>query len=298
MNGTGGRELSVVHDVLRDWLPAPVVLLSLSGLSYDLDRGILEVAGRRVRPAIVWARHTGPLTLTAHAGLDPVPAAAWSTLVAQLAAAAPVALPGPAPVGTAQLDTARALGIATPRTVLSTDVSAAVRQVRAPCSVVKTPDFRLADADRRRWASYAPVVAASPAAPGDGRPVVVQEYVPHARELRVFYLDGALCAFVVDKAGPAAQWTDPDAVTVTPVACPAGAADAVRALCAAWRLRYGAFDLLERPGGEVVFLEANPDGDWLWYERRAGRPGLVSFLAAVMVRALFTRFRKGAGCDD
>jgi hypothetical protein len=62
----------------------------------------------------------------------------------------------------------------------------------------------------------------------------------------------------------------------------------VRTLCAAWGLRYGAFDLLVTSTGEIVFLEANPDGDWLWFEHKAGWHG-VSFLAAVMVRELFLR---------
>jgi hypothetical protein len=291
VNGTSGRELSVVHDLLRHSLRVPVILLEPIPLSYDVDGGLLDVGGRRIRPAVVWARHTAPLTLTAHAALGPVPAAAWSGLVAQLASAAPVALPGPAPAGTAQLDAARRLGVATPRTVLSTDAAAAVRGMRAERTVVKTPDFRLADADRGNWPAYVPLIVSSalPADIAPGRAVVVQEYVPHVRELRVFHLDGALAAFEIGKHAPATQWTDPDRVTVRPVACPPAAAHAVRVLSAAWRLRYGAFDLLVRPGGEVVFLEANPDGDWLWYEHRAGRPGLVSFLAAVMVRALFDR---------
>jgi len=92
----------------------------------------------------------------------------------------------------------------------------------------------------------------------------------------------------VDKAEPASMWTDPDSVRVSMVSCPQAVADAVRALSVRWGLRYGAFDLLITEAGEPVFLEVNPDGDWLWYERKAGWHG-ISFMAAVMVRELFVR---------
>ncbi|MFI1995409.1 hypothetical protein [Actinoplanes sp. NPDC020271] len=302
VNGTGSGEFAAVRDILRDSLETPVVLLEKAPVSYDMDSGLLDAGGRLVRPAVVWTRHTGALTLAVHTSLAPVAAAAWSSLATQLAAAAPVALPGPAPRGTAQLLDARRIGVPVPRTVLATDASAAVERLRAARTVVKTPDFRLADADRDNWGRYVPVVvdAAGPSA-GDApaHVVVVQEYVGHVQELRVFHLDGGLCTFRVRKPGIAAPWTAPDTVSVTAVRCPAPAADAVRRLCARWGLRYGAFDLLVRPDGEVVFLEANPDGDWLWYERRAGTPGRVSFMAAVMVRALFARTAwKGARDDD
>jgi hypothetical protein len=34
-------------------------------------------------------------------------------------------------------------------------------------------------------------------------------------------------------------------------------------------LSYGAFDLIARPDGALVFLELNPVGQWLWIEQRA-----------------------------
>ena len=37
-------------------------------------------------------------------------------------------------------------------------------------------------------------------------------------------------------------------------------------------LIYGAYDLIERPDGEIVFLECNPAGAWLWLEEATGLP--------------------------
>jgi hypothetical protein len=35
-------------------------------------------------------------------------------------------------------------------------------------------------------------------------------------------------------------------------------------------LRFGAFDLIEEPDGNVVFLECNPNGEYFWLEESLG----------------------------
>ncbi|MFF1409101.1 hypothetical protein ACFVX6_04760 [Streptomyces sp. NPDC058289] len=270
-------------------------------LTLDVDTGLLHVSGRRVRPAVVWVRHGSACALMAQArpagSMNPLRAESWSGFLRQVAATADTALPGGTVVGPGQLAQARRLGVRTPRTVVTNDVPAGAREVGAPTLLVKTPDFRLFEPDRGNWKAVLPSVVdleavergAGPAPGVAGeRPVVVQEYVAHARELRVYHLDGGICAFEVRKPDPSSPMTDPDSVTVTRVDCPPPAAEAVRTLCTAWNLRYGAFDLLVSDTGEAVFLEANPDGDWLWFERKARWHG-VSFMAAVMVRELFVR---------
>ncbi|MFI5760930.1 MULTISPECIES: hypothetical protein [unclassified Streptomyces] len=272
-----------------------------TSLALDVDTGLLDVSGRRVRPAVVWVRHGSACALMAQArpagSVNPLRAESWSGFLRQVAATADAALPGGTLVGPGQLVEARRLGVRTPRTVVTNDVPAGAREVGAPVLVVKTPDFRLFEPDRHTWKDCLPSVVGPEAAerdpgPAPGvageRPVVVQEYVAHVRELRVYHLDGGICAFEVGKPGPSSPMTDPDSVTVTRVDCPRPAAEAVRTLCTAWNLRYGAFDLLVSDTGEAVFLEANPDGDWLWFERKARWHG-VSFMAAVMVRELFVR---------
>ncbi|MFI5937552.1 RimK family alpha-L-glutamate ligase [Actinoplanes sp. NPDC051494] len=304
VNGAGGPELAGVHAELTGAMHIPSVFMTTTdgSFSFDPDSGIVRCGGVRVRPVVTWVRHFAPGTLTAHArpagSVPALAAAAWSGLLGQVADAAVTALPGTAPAGTAQLPAAGRLGVRTPRTVLTTDVADGARRVGSARVIVKTPDFRLVEPDPRHWGPSLPVVldrdaAAGARSPG-GRPVVVQEYVPHACELRVYYVDGGICAFRVRQGDPAARWTDPAGVAVTRVDCPDAAGAVVRTLAAAWGLRYAAFDLLITGTGEVVLLEANPDGDWLFYERRAGWHG-VTFMAAVMLRELFGRaLRKGS----
>jgi hypothetical protein len=297
----GGRELEVVHDTLTHSLHTPTVLITHADLaavamSLDLTTGLLDVDGRRVRPAVVWVRHSSAGAMMAQARpagvVTPLEATSWSHLLAQLSASTTAALPGSAPAGPGQLVDAGRLGVKTPHTVLTTDVNAGVRHMGTPTVIVKNPDFRIFEPDPQNWSACLPAVVDRDSVPADrvagGRPVVVQEYVPHARELRVYFLDGGICAFEVGKSEPSSLWTDPTSVTVTRAGCPEDAETAVRTLCAAWNLRFAAFDLLVSDAGELVFLEANPDGDWLWFERKARWHG-VSFMAAVMVRELFVR---------
>jgi hypothetical protein len=292
----GGGELAAVYEVLTQALDTPAVLLRhpagpsarLPGCSFAVDEGVLDVDGCRVRPAVVWSRHAA---LVPADGRDTLlRAACWSRFLDQLAICAHAALPGTAPLGSAQLADAARLGVRTPRTIVTTRPRAAARLLGARRIVVKTPDFRLFEPDQTRWPAHLPRVldaADVPAdPPGGTHPLVVQEYVAHVRELRVYYVNGGLCAFEVRKPDPASQWSDPARVAVSRTPCPPAAAEAVRTLCAAWSLRYGAFDLLVPAAGPPVFLEANPDGDWRWYERRARWPG-VSVAAAAMVRALY-----------
>jgi hypothetical protein len=303
VSGADGGELAAVHEALSRWERTPTVLLTRADLasvplSLDLGSGLLEVGGQVIRPAVVWLRHASAGAIAAQArpagSVSLLGAAGWAALLTQLAASARAVLPGSAPPGPGQLTDAARLGVRVPRTVLGTDAATARLRVGEGRTVVKEPDFRLFAPDARTWAGCLPEVIGEvpPVVRADRggalRPVFVQEYVPHARELRVYYLNGAICAFQVDKQGPAAFWVLPEAVSVSRTDCPPTAAAAVRTLCAAWGLRYGAFDLLMSPAGEPVLLEVNPDGDWLWYERRARWPG-VSFMATAMIRELFLR---------
>jgi hypothetical protein len=305
-NCAGGDELMSVHNALTGSLKTPAVLIGPADLasisvSLDLGTGLLDIAGRRVRPVVVWARHWAACTIAAQSrppgSICPLDAVSWSEFIRQLTELAPVALPGTAPVAPGQLIDAARLGVKTPRTVVTTDVAAGVRHLSSPRVVIKTANFRLSVPDARTWPAHSPEIVDRDAMTGGqpvrGRPVIVQEHVDHADELRVYYLNGGICAFGIRKPEAGSQWTDPGSVSVTPVDCPREAAEVVRTLCTAWKLRYGAFDLLTSRAGETVFLEVNQDGDWLWYERKARWHG-VSFMAAVMVRELFDQAKHRA----
>jgi hypothetical protein len=108
VNGAGGRELEIVDDHLRHSLNTPTLFVRQADLhsmriALEVDAGILEVAGRRVRPAVAWVRHASASTLAAHArpagSVRTLEAESWSCLWRRVSAEAHSALPGTAPSG-------------------------------------------------------------------------------------------------------------------------------------------------------------------------------------------------------
>lgn len=221
--------------------------------SMDLQADQFTVNDVRFRPVVSWMRH--------------LPGLSWRAT-----------FPGRAPGQLGQLHDAARLGYVVPRTTVTTNPGGALR-AGPPRSVVKA-------VDRRPGEPTAVVVSRADPPPDRPTPLVVQDFVPHDRELRAYYLDGAICGYEIRKPCPAAIWTAPSRVEVRRAACPPEAEKLVHRLAAEWRLTYAAFDLLITSDGTPVFLEANTDGDWRWCERRTGTAD-VTFLAAAAVRARF-----------
>ncbi len=187
-----------------------------------------------------------------------------------------------------QLDLARRYGIAAPRAVLTTDPHLVRDEFDGPRVVVKAAGHHFVEPVPGRLHGIFPTVldrADLAGGPRPGPPVIVQEYVEHEAELRVYFVGGQLHAFEVTKTAPADPWTAPDRLGVRALPSPPpDVAAATRTLAAAMSLRYGAFDFL-LSAGTPVFLEVNPDGDWRWAERRT-RTTPVTVAVAAMLAAL------------
>ncbi len=107
-------------------------------------------------------------------------------------------------------------------------------------------------------------------------PAIFQRYVDKAYEYRVTVVDDEVFAARIDsQARPETQvdWRkNSEALSYEIVELEP---DVRRKLCQLVRqlgLRYAAIDLIEEPDGNVVFLEANPAGNWLWIESATGAP--------------------------
>ncbi len=182
-----------------------------------------------------------------------------------------------------QLAAAEEVGLAVPRTVVTNDperaraflAAAGHRRVVHKALHAAPEDWRttriLSSGDRRRLRSIRLA------------PVILQEYVPGV-DVRVAVVGDALFAAAID----ARETSSPedfrpvfDRARVEPCALPAGVAARVRRLLRVLGLSYAAIDLRRREDGEHVFLEANPSGQWLFLERRAGLP-ITQALAALL----------------
>lgn len=105
-------------------------------------------------------------------------------------------------------------------------------------------------------------------------PTLVQEYVDKLCEYRVTVIgDRVFVCRLYSQETPTASidWrqANPDLVRHEIVTDPYLEAKALRVV-RHLGLRFGAIDLIERRNGDVVFLEINPNGQWLWLEEITG----------------------------
>ena len=108
-------------------------------------------------------------------------------------------------------------------------------------------------------------------------PMVFQELIPKAYELRVACVAGEVFAGALDASGTSRGHTDwrraaPDECRWQKAELPTEVASGLQVLMSELGLVFGAVDLICTPSGEHVFLEVNPGGEWGMLERDLGLP--------------------------
>src|SRR5262249_15474687 len=108
-------------------------------------------------------------------------------------------------------------------------------------------------------------------------PMVFQERVEKACELRVAYVDGNCFVGGLDASASSEGRTDWRKCEAQECqwwqdALPESCVHAVRAMMVELGLRYGALDFIRTPAGGHVFLEVNPTGEWGMLQRDLGLP--------------------------
>ena len=251
-------------------------------LHWDGRELLIELGERRFEPAVVWLRHFAAAALPT-AGLEACAAqhareqwAAWCVNLAPLPHAAVVnagARTFDAPNRVAQLAYAEARGLSTPQSVVTCDPAAALAALAGDGDLlVKAigPHYVELPAGRARSLLPRRLGRAEFARAGrQSAPLLVQHYVAHEHELRVFCVAGRTFAFRVVKPAPDAYGRDPDAVSVAACELDGATAAQLAGFMADAGLEIGAIDLLSTPDG-YVFLEVNASGSWAWFEQRTG----------------------------
>ncbi len=108
-------------------------------------------------------------------------------------------------------------------------------------------------------------------------PMVFQEQIPKQRELRVVYVNGnlfvgALDAFHYENSTVDWRHAPSDACVWEYHELPDEIATRIKMYMLRLRLTFGAFDFIQKPSGEYVFLELNPTGEWGMLERDLDLP--------------------------
>lgn len=119
-------------------------------------------------------------------------------------------------------------------------------------------------------------------------PTFLQQFVPKQLDLRVTVIGDRVFAAGIESTREARARIDFRRAEILdlphrPVTLPPAVEAACLALTRQLELRFGAIDLLLTPEGEYVFLEINPNGQWLWIEMTTGLP-LASAMADLLAR--------------
>src|SRR6185295_3558800 len=118
-------------------------------------------------------------------------------------------------------------------------------------------------------------------------PMVFQELIPKAYELRVACVAGEVFAGALDASGTSRGHTDwrraaPEECRWQKAQLPTEVASGLQALMSELGLVFGAVDLICTPEGEHVFLEVNPGGEWGMLERDLGLTISEAIAAALL----------------
>jgi hypothetical protein len=109
---------------------------------------------------------------------------------------------------------------------------------------------------------------------------LTQQRISTRRHVRLTVVDGTMFAALIES--PHLDWRrDADACRYQAIDTPVEVAGPVRRLMALLRLRCAALDFAVDSSGRWWFLEANPNGQWLWIEHATGLP-----IAAAVASAL------------
>ncbi|MFG1946107.1 MvdC/MvdD family ATP grasp protein [Nonomuraea sp. NPDC048826] len=181
-----------------------------------------------------------------------------------------------------QLDIARRLGFELPETLVTNDPESFLDFYhRHEGRVITKPVHgNQWEAAGERFGRFAAPVTPADLGHADALrlcPVIVQAYVPKRVEVRVTVVGGELFSAEIHSQvsnHTRHDWRhyDPGATPVLPHDLPGEVARRCLELVRRLGLSYGAIDLIVTPDGRHVFLEINPNGQFLWIEEAAGLP--------------------------
>jgi hypothetical protein len=184
-----------------------------------------------------------------------------------------------------QLRVAAEVGLAVPRTLLTSDPERARAFVEAaPGRTI----FKTFAATPTVWRETRLVGEAELAALESVRlaPVIFQDFVEADADLRVTVVGERIFTIAIDATAtdyPVDFRMSLGQARVEAIELPAEVVGRLRALMARLGLVYGAIDLRRTPDGEHVFLEVNTAGEFLFVEERTGQPisrSVADWLAA------------------
>ncbi len=290
LSRAGDADLNLVSRRL-DTAGIPVVRFDaetavVTGLIADPRRRLVRVDGQWISPTVTWLRHFSARTVPAARSLlrRAFAADSWRALADQLDVLSTATIMSRDPGLLAQLAIASDRGVTVPATVVTTDPAKAAALIPAPRLVIKALHNHFVEARPGLLHGIFPEIVerAEIRRVPVGPPVVLQEYIDHEAEVRVYYVQGQIAAaFAITKSGPADPWLHPEQVRAQRIEPSAAVVGATTAVATALSIDYGALDFLI-VDGLPVFLEINLAGDWLWLEAMVREAPVTDAVTAML----------------
>lgn len=101
-------------------------------------------------------------------------------------------------------------------------------------------------------------------------PVYLQHYIPKQYEVRITIIAREVYAVRIDTRNKIDWRLDYQNHKYTMIVCPEDIIRKCYQMMADFNLIFGAFDFIVTPENEWIFLEVNPNGQWLWLEQSFG----------------------------
>lgn len=196
-----------------------------------------------------------------------------------------------------QLKTAAKIGLRTPETIITNDAEEilvfAKKQPHSVAIKLLKGNFFAKEGERERLFVFTQNVSKEAIITHKKDlqlcPVMVQEYVSKKLELRVTIVGELVFTCAIhsqDSERTKGDWRryDFDNVKHEPFTLPKIISDKLINLLRVWGLGFGTIDLILTPDDEYVFLEINPNGQWLWIEQLTGMP-IAKAIAETLIEA-------------
>lgn len=188
-----------------------------------------------------------------------------------------------------QLQLARNIGLRVPATIISNDAASlrAFHDTHDGNVVGKVLHSQTPTATGGSYLVYTTRLGQQDLVPQMmGAPLLLQEYVEKAHEIRATVVGDQVFSVAIDSQSNPDARVDWRHATLhlrhEQVELPASVNAKLVSIIGHYGLAFGAFDLIQTPGGEIVFLELNPNGQWAWLEQLTGIPireALIDLLA-------------------
>jgi glutathione synthase/RimK-type ligase-like ATP-grasp enzyme len=189
-----------------------------------------------------------------------------------------------------QLAEASKAGLTTPRTLISNDPTRAAAFVEGlngtQCAVKPLVAVRASDGQVDRLPLTTVLPPDHPLDSVAAAPTILQPYVDKACELRCVVIgERIFCAKLNSQASETTRhdWRAGYAghIEHEVFSLPEHVQTAIRRLMSSFEINFASIDLILTPSGEFVFLDLNPNGQWLWLELELGLP-LVASMADLL----------------